>query len=108
MKLEQQVIPLDLAKRLKALGVKQEAYFWYFDDGELGHYANSAPLYAAFTTSELGEMLKDDMECIWFPEHKKWGCFQTLGTMDTIYAKTEAEARGLMLEYLLTNKLMSV
>lgn len=88
MKLEQQVCSLELAKRLKELGVKQETYFvwWYteamsadvkyFPDQDWGKREWSlrvnAPLdanrkenlyggraLAAFTVAELGEMLPD-------------------------------------------------
>jgi hypothetical protein len=77
MKLEQQVCSLDLAKRLKELGVKQESYFhWYQgfraewhlgDTGEMMNHAvdvgqMTAPQFvsasaSAFTVAELGEML---------------------------------------------------
>lgn len=81
MKLENQVSSLELSKRLKALGVKQDGYFqwcygadvdpgneeeaiskrWELDkhDGALGMFS----LYdscSAFTCSELGEMLPND------------------------------------------------
>jgi hypothetical protein len=44
MKLEQQVVSLDLAKRLKELGVKQESYFkWNFNSAapEQGWYLDN-------------------------------------------------------------------
>lgn len=69
MNIEDQVCSLELAKRLKELGVKQESLFTYFNiDGEgkyhiyfceclpeEGEYAGK-PI-AAFTVAELGEML---------------------------------------------------
>lgn len=72
MKLEHQVVSLELAKKLKELGVKQESYFaWFYDDGmsewELSRYqddwpkdewpANDIRQYSAFTVAELGELL---------------------------------------------------
>src|ERR1051325_10817319 len=62
MQLEQQVCSLELAKRLRELGVKQESYFyWFFEE------YNHEPVgwriqteegdYSAFTVAELGEML---------------------------------------------------
>lgn len=63
MTLESQVVSLELAKRLKELGVKQESFFWWrsplahygypdwsLSDGELGHGSES---YSAFTVAEL-------------------------------------------------------
>jgi hypothetical protein len=80
MKLEQQVCSLDLAKRLKELGVKQESYFYWatykldkpdksFKNGiflthTLGRFANSLiiPVASAFTVAELGEMLPANVQ----------------------------------------------
>jgi hypothetical protein len=82
MKLEQQVCSLDLAKRLKELGVKQESVFWWasferkdnpgvypnglsiepewtinnYDGGSFGRY-QYVKHFSAFTVAELGEML---------------------------------------------------
>ncbi len=73
MKLEDQVCSLELAKRLKELGVKQESLvFWQFlepwgkhpSEWQLRHYpnlekssSNSEHEISAFTVAELGEML---------------------------------------------------
>ena len=79
MKLEDQVCSLDLAKRLKELGVKQESAFYWFPFGGGVHkwqltkkildmdalrgwrsYEKNNKdfsFYAAFTVAELGEML---------------------------------------------------
>jgi hypothetical protein len=69
MKLENQVCSLDLAKRLKKLGVKQESLFWWSAHTEPATLWNEWSLekqegspdtsYAAFTVAELGEMLPD-------------------------------------------------
>ena len=69
MELSKQVVSLDLAKRLKELGVKQESYFeWYHrvskkPEYRLGSRSDWEPSYedmfaSAFTIAELGEMLK--------------------------------------------------
>jgi len=72
MKLEDQVISLELAEKLKDLGVKQESYFYWesaqvypkegrkfsvhrkseFSDG----FVRGSNGFSAFTVSELGEM----------------------------------------------------
>lgn len=70
MKLEDQVVSLDLAKKLKELGVKQESEFCYFQNDwgcEHGEYKwdlnrcygklPSEDCVSAFTVAELGEML---------------------------------------------------
>jgi hypothetical protein len=68
MKLEQQVVSLELAKRLKELGVKQESYFdWQvpksrtIPEGQLLRVENFDSeffdYFSAFTVAELGEML---------------------------------------------------
>ena len=65
MKLEEQVVSLDLARKLKALGVKQESYFFYSEampvPGIIPHYEIQPELsverFSAFTVAELGEML---------------------------------------------------
>lgn len=78
MKLEQQVVSLELAKKLKDLGVKQESFFKWreFDDiglsgrdrGEwvIQQFDKPRSAYviqsiAAFTVAELGEMLPEEI-----------------------------------------------
>jgi hypothetical protein len=67
MKIEDQVNSLDLAKRLKELGVKQQSYFYWNCGPEnipprvlpfRPHtLLNDASSYSAFTAGELGELL---------------------------------------------------
>lgn len=64
MKIKDQVCSLELAKRLKELGVKQESHFWWHkdepeDDYELSDYGGSSGWrhYSAFTVAELGALL---------------------------------------------------
>lgn len=88
MKLEQQVTSLEISKRLKELGVKQESWIWWdTDDNKLIQTDDgTAPIFStgdarrkgggqwqtdmkrtisAFTVAELGEMLPK-----YCPEHK--------------------------------------
>ena len=78
MTLEKQVCSLELAKKLKELGVEQESVFWYVDvdgyDSELvieeylipkkGFFFNKKEKggISAFTGAELGEMLPKQIE----------------------------------------------
>jgi hypothetical protein len=58
--LEKQVVSLDLAKRLKELGVKQESVWYWFRDRLIlgrGEGGNMQTFTSAFTVAELGEML---------------------------------------------------
>lgn len=69
MKLEQQVCSLELSKRLKELGVRQESLFYWVitltTEYHLSQYDGVLPnglkerndCYSAFTVAELGEML---------------------------------------------------
>ncbi len=74
MKLEQQVCSLEIAKKLKDLGMKQESLFWWGSgidgaeilkrdsDFNLGAYplkynGSWKGVFSAFTVAELGEML---------------------------------------------------
>ena len=74
MQLEDQMCSLELAKRLKELGVEQDSLFYYrtqylYDgsdeivlminkfDSPRAHERMSNPKYSAFTVAELGEML---------------------------------------------------
>jgi len=124
MKIEQQVVSLELAKKLKELGVKHDALFsWYVfhATGEAtlvknggnnqGSDTGKSIMYHAFTVAELGEMLP-----IRYGSHsrgmrkgKDWICadysvhrvYEESGKSDT-----EADARAKMLIYLLENKLI--
>ncbi len=76
MKLEQQVTSLELSKRLKELGVKQDSYFYWVklkDNFELFSLAevyikelnkgeSQIETYSAFTVAELGDMLPKALE----------------------------------------------
>ncbi len=146
MTLEDQVISLSLAKRLKELGVKQDALYWWsehtvpatlwneHDLSENDPYAGvSEQSYAAFTVAELGEILparievKDPMipkfdgthfASLEVRKHSSWEAVYIIYNRGICYILngyekgarfhgTEAEARGLMLEYLLKNNLLT-
>jgi hypothetical protein len=110
MKLEDQVCSLDLAERLKELGVKQESTLYSCTDlGELTYSRDCSEAADAtcgnhlsrFTVAELGEMLPDNVQ---LPRRSagKWTQFAL-----SIIADTEADARAKMLVYLIQNKLIA-
>lgn len=134
MKLENQVVSLDLAKRLKELGVKQESSFYWIlytkkKTGEQVWELNSSGLrqsnwalltgirhsgvswkedwygqFSAFTVAELGEMLPQDESFRIKHTTDEWNIWRD----DEVFGgNTEADARAKMLIYLLENKLVS-
>jgi hypothetical protein len=114
MKLEQQVCSLDLAKRLKELGVKQESLFYWSDDVIYIHKRRDAKdWYSAFTVAELGEMLPDYIYSQKrFLQSDDW-CIYTAGEpkdfpdgKEMIHGNTESDARAKMLVYLIENNLI--
>lgn len=122
MNLNDQVISLELAKRLKKLGVIQESQFYWEFCPDAGGFLPKAKFiisyigshdiitgeftdchrlrdqenYSAFTVAELGEILSS------FKSWQEWLC-----QVSTMFEDTkEADARAKMLIYLLENKLM--
>lgn len=67
MKIENQVCTIEQAKKLKELGIRQESFFAWIDEGQLlSRHSPNLPLMniatsftAAFTVAELSEMLPD-------------------------------------------------
>lgn len=132
MKLEQQVVSLELAKKLKELGVKQESlFYWSMQVG--GHFSpqfrgytsalsgRQVPYFSAFTVAELGEMLPTE-----YREKNRWHYSLVMSRTHTIHlnywsvryehedgsyeqrqADTEADARAKMLIYLIENDLVT-
>ena len=115
---EQQVTNLELSRKLKELGVKQESLFWWIapesPDRPLlyyGHYDNAfnktnhAFIFSAYTVAELGELLgKKMLETYRNAGHvllSSYGLPQFL-------EPTEADARAAMLVYLIENKLITL
>jgi len=118
MKLEQQVTSLEISKRLKELGVKQESYFtWYKhlseDDGTevwtvngQGDRPYANPMYSAFTVAELGEMLPIASVKTYRLDKRNGDSVYVCEHTDVAFSSdTEADARGKMLIYLIENNL---
>lgn len=132
MKLEQQVTSLEISKRLKELGVKQESIFYYHNDNCKFNLAPTVKLpeadniCSAFTVAELGEMLPKDIKYD-VSEHGYRSLNLSSGRtiindgwyvmysdphpankvpIHAQHADTEADARGKMLIYLLENNLI--
>lgn len=127
--LKWQVCNLELAKKLKELGVKQES-LWYWDFSDYKVYKEIGLInkydmeitnnhISAFTCAELGEMLPDE---IWTGNQYFITTYKRNDTYYVSYryeddidsgiliiteAKTEADARAKMLIYLLENKLIT-
>jgi hypothetical protein len=123
MNLEQQVCSLELAKRLKELGVKQDSlFYWHTGIVPQGLVTKewvsernvSASTYSAFTVAELGELLPRKIT------KGGWDYFLICTTggkiKDIRYERdgesahslgeyTEADARAKMLIHLLENNL---
>lgn len=135
MKLEQQVCSLELAKKLKELGVKQSSVFWWTDEELVilppdmkrdwkvtfhkDLYPEKAKYVSAFTVAELGEMLpyvvgvkKIKHTHEYFLQCGKlalgWHILYENGgnTLFATTGHTEAGARASMLTYLLENNLI--
>lgn len=136
MKLEAQVVSLDLAKKLKALNVKQESTFYWVLDFVIQNWAGKSDftgkmedrpakkrwtlamakgeheeIYSAFTVAELGEMLPWGTK---FEKYRSNGSIrysvievESIKNM-AVHDDTEADARAQMLIYLLENKLIPV
>ena len=133
MTIEEQVTSLELSKKLKELGVKQESLFYWktyepdqFDTvphpkiinfkEEPGFSENS--LYSAFTVAELGMLFADLGSMrrkplifsgyIW--KSKQFSCrhFYASDSIKQFDAPTEADARAEMLIYLLEKQLLTL
>lgn len=99
MNLENQVCSLELSRRLKQLGVKQDSLFYHLIGG-ITSRIEALPLmgedwYSAFTVAELGEilptMIVDDKRDIYIQYFK---------------SETEADARAKLLIFLIENNLI--
>lgn len=135
MPIEQQVCSLELAKRLKELGVKQESYFWWRNDYPKNpkkyenrwylipdteypitgihkgvSYGGEDHLLAAFTVAELGEMLKESCDGVSYGFCHGTTDWHWWNKEEDDYeqAYTEADARAKMLIHLLENKLITL
>jgi len=125
MELEQQVCSLELAKRLKELGVKQDSVFFYIvdsDDGYIGvrpinptkNDGDSRKHFSAFTVAELGELLPTGIQTYRTSRIPGYSCRVFGPGKPKVWAAlghrqrdtNEANARAKMLIYLLENKLI--
>lgn len=132
MTIEQQVCSLEIAKRLKGLGCKQDAYWMWRhflpDEGksvvvptdwqirENNHYrkANRPDIqrrfdeenafYSAYTVAELGNFLKKVDEPLPYYANRYWYHYE--GETMVGGTRTEADARGKMLIHLIENELV--
>jgi len=126
MKLTDQVCSLELAKKLKELGVAQKSYFYWYTDGRntcvetktdyvrgvYGYGGDKDAVYSAFTVSELGEFLPDHIYeddstyWLWCGKMSSWEVSYRSGDGENwIYVeeKTEADARARAIIYLIVN-----
>ena len=124
MNLESQVASLELSKRLKELGVKQESLWWWcfhtdkkqnfkrLESSPCGFGGNcgnkNAPLgwcCSAFTVAELGEMLPDWIVSLRLDGNRGWVCYDDdkVGNDSELEISdvTEANARAKMLIHLI-------
>lgn len=124
MNLEDQVVSLELAKRLKDLGVKQESVLWYDKEGDIFMPVfpeNRHRRFSAFTIAELGEMLphqlvvRDEEDRDWFDleltknNAQEWNLrYASNGSSPYPWMqdKSEADARAKMLIYLIEKGLV--
>lgn len=123
MILKQQVVSLDIARKLKDLKVKQKSYFYHLmQNGGSGRLVKSIQVgqelrqgtggvfVSAFTVAELGEILKGATNT-WYDD-SKWICafvsHEEKKNIRLEYGKTEADARANMLVFLLENKLITL
>jgi len=119
MKLEYQVVSLELAKRLKELGIKQESYFYWFGVNSMYPGCKSRETFhphkeaidrgdmvSAFTVAEMGEMLPIRVKgAILVGGHLNRGWVLQYRLNNTVdheeYDPNEADARAKMLIYLI-------
>ena len=114
MDLKDQVVNLELSKKLKELGVKQKSLWWWTDYKQNGDYRLNYNLgiasthslsISAFTVAELGEMLPNRiLSSNNWEDNGKWRTqdfMEPAKNQEMQYADTEANARAKMLIYLI-------
>jgi hypothetical protein len=125
MKLEQQVCSLELAKKLKELGIddynslfhwryggKSKPELQRFNRSHTGHeLTNNDDVTfewcSAFTVAELGEMLPQYFSNTKVEPFLFEGYIQDIGNKEEFSGDTEANCRANMLIYLLENNLLT-
>lgn len=134
MKLEDQVVDLDLSKKIAELGVPQNSLFYWIKDFDFGqgwslmgegyfygmnydagcfkmcdYYRERYELYSAFTASELGELLPTaiDGKSIFTDRfHDLWLVgYADIYEDDVPFMPNEVDARAMLLIHLLQNGL---
>lgn len=119
MKLEKQLVNLELSQKIKDLGVKQESLFYWIQDMGGEYFLGTKKQmeshkvlryvqkhYSAFTVAELGEMLPEYIKT--WKRMDKFIISRELERPPYITVeKTEADARAKMLIYLLENNLIN-
>lgn len=125
MPIEQQSVCLQLAQRMKELGVIQRSYFGWRQGGlniphgewRLVDTRTYGQQIAAFTSAELGHMLPGNDGTCYFVTQKGmmgnlWYCTRRLMNGNDIVtefsAETEADARAMMIIYLLENNVLGI
>lgn len=124
MNIEDQVCSLELSKRLKELDVKQESLFCYTTDYDLEFLPSEIRNYdiciAAFTVSELGEMIPWKLRISNYPcqlslsgkkpyvlEYRSMGHYNTIRTyINSFHDDNISNCFAKMLIYLLVNGLI--
>ena len=125
MKLEQQVINIELSKRLNELGInKPSLFYWKYTQGRgndsIQYTEGNIPedniyceWYSAYTVAELGQMLPKEESIVTMIFTNSRCQMAMLGYEwkdksigQSIEADTEADARAKMLIYLLENNLI--
>ena len=116
MTLEKQVTSLELSKRLKELGVKQESFaFWHEATNGTVTLINRdrwlpailADIYSAFTVAELGEMLPQNYGTRY--DGQGWSVYDGNGKYVVgMSTDTEADARAKMSIYLIENNFLTL
>jgi len=131
MTIEQQCVSLELAKRLKELGVKQESIFYWSvalpetseSESELNLLSKIQPMltqeewgdkftsYSAFTSAELGEIFStigSDLFIKAYGEVFNFRGTQLVGTLGVINLIRRPDMTAKMLIYLLENNLITL
>lgn len=128
MKLENQVVSLELAKKLKELGVKQESLFYHFKTentiwqitsdvhskrsgmhvpaGKKGFRELKSQRFSAFTVAELREMLKEQQNQIMFGENEYASIAEPL--FEITESNNRVNALAKLLLYLITNGFLKI
>ena len=111
--MEQYVISLEQAKRLFDIGCQGKAEYWwvvnYLDTDAILTSSKSTiydatTAYPAYHVGELGEMLKEYVEYVFYTNGEWCVILETLGITEFLKYPTEAIARGAKLIDLIENE----